>query len=148
MFDVSAVAFLGDQPFPSEFRYTGGEDVVFFRRLHSAGIRMAWSDDAVVFEEISAERASIGWLRRRWYRLGNIGVRCERAAPIADSLPPLPKTIALTLRLPIYPLFNRGALKTPLLWLLEAERIRGRLAAHAGLVVTQYGREGARQCAY
>lgn len=141
MFSLSAVAFLGDQPFPPEFRFTGGEDVVFFRRLHSAGIRMAWSDEATVFEEISAERASSGWLRRRWYRLGNVGVMCERTAPIGDFLSPLPKTILLALRLPIYPLFNRAVLETPLLWLLEGERIRGRLAAHAGRVVMQYGRE-------
>jgi hypothetical protein len=29
-----------------------------------------------------------------------------------------------------------------MLWLLEAERIRGRLACHAGFVIMQYGREG------
>jgi succinoglycan biosynthesis protein ExoM len=143
------VAFLGDQPFPDEFGFTGGEDVVFFRRLHSAGITMAWSDEAIAFEEISAERASLGWLRRRWYRLGNVGVKCERAAPVRGAFPPLPKTILLALRLLIYPLTNLKVLTMPLLWLLEAERIRGRVASHAGAVVMQYGREGARgrQCA-
>jgi succinoglycan biosynthesis protein ExoM len=148
LLDLSAVEFLGDQPFPLEFGFTGGEDVVFFRRLHSAGVRMAWSDDAIAFEEISAERASLGWLRRRWYRLGNIGVKCERAAPIAGALPPLPKTILLALRFLIYPLVNLRVLTMPLLWLLEAERIRGRLASHVGTVVMQYGREEAhgRQC--
>jgi succinoglycan biosynthesis protein ExoM len=148
LLDLSAVEFLGDQPFPGEFGFTGGEDVVFFRRLHSAGIRMAWSDEAIAFEEISAERASLGWLRRRWYRLGNIGVKCERAAPIPGALPPLPKTVLLALRLLIYPLADLRVLTMPLLWLLEAERIRGRVASHAGTVVMQYGREGARgrQC--
>jgi len=150
LIDLAAVEFLGDQPFPGEFGFTGGEDVVFFRRLHSAGIKMEWSDQAVAFEEISAERASRGWLRRRWYRLGNIGVKCERAAPIAGALPPLPKTILLALRLLIYPLANLKVLTMPLLWLLEAERIRGRLASHAGAVVMQYGQEEARrrQCAH
>ena len=150
LIDLAAVEFLGDQPFPDEFRFTGGEDVVFFRRLHTAGIRMEWCDEAIAFEEISAERASLGWLRHRWYRLGNIGVKCERAAPIEGALPPLLKTILLAFRLLIYPLVNLRIFTMPLLWLLEAERIRGRLASHAGVVVMQYGREGARQrqCGY
>jgi len=146
---LSAVEFLGDQPFPDEFGFTGGEDVVFFRRLYSAGFEMAWAEEAIVFEEISAERASFDWLRRRWYRLGNIGVKCERAAPIRGAMAPLPKTVLLALRLFIYPLLKFSALTMPMLWLLEAERVRGRVASHAGAVVMQYGREGAcgRQCA-
>jgi len=141
LIDLGAVAFLGDESFSRDFRFTGGEDVVFFRRLHAAGIRMAWSDEAIVFEQISQERATIGWLRRRWYRLGNIGVRCEKAAPVAGEMQPFAKTILLTLRLVIYPLINRSVFTAPMLWLLEAERVRGRLASHAGFIVIQYGRE-------
>lgn len=140
--DLGAVVFLGDEPFANAFGFTGGEDVVFFRRLHAAGIRMAWSDNAVVFEEISGDRATLGWLRRRWYRLGNIGVRCERAAPVPGDVPAFAKTILLALRLTIYPLVNRKVFAAPFLWLLEAERIRGRLASHMGATVTQYGRDG------
>lgn len=147
--DLAAVAFMGDEPFSSAFRFTGGEDVVFFRRLHAAGIRMAWAEEAIVFEEIPGERATLGWLRRRWYRLGNIGVRCERAAPIRGDMPTLAKTILLTLRLLIYPLVDRRVFASPWMWLLEAERVRGRLASHAGFTVMQYGREQAqRPCAY
>jgi len=142
LIDLTAISILGDQPFPDEFRYTGGEDVVVFRRLHAAGTQMAWSDEAIVFEDISAERASLKWLRRRWYRLGNIGVKCEQAAPAAERFTPFTKTILLALRLPVYPLLNPKVLTMPLLWLLEAERIRGRLACHAGFVAMQYGREG------
>jgi len=115
--------------------------VVFFRRLHAAGIKMAWSEKAIVFEGISAERATLGWLRRRWYRLGNIGVRCERAAPVRGDMPALAKTMLLTLRMLLYPLFNRRVFTAPLLWLLEGERVCGRLASHAGFTVIQYGRE-------
>jgi succinoglycan biosynthesis protein ExoM len=148
--DLDAVAFLGDEPFASAFRFTGGEDVVFFRRLHAAGKTMAWSADAVVFEGIPAERAKLAWLRSRWYRLGNVGVRCERAAPVGELFAPLPKSILLALRLLIYPLLNPRVFRLPFLWLLEADRIRGRLASHAGFVVMPYGREtsGQRQCAF
>ena len=141
LIDLAAVAFLGDEPFSGAFRFTGGEDVVFFRRLHAAGIKMAWSDQAVVFEEITSERGTLAWLRRRWYRLGNIGVKCERAAPVRGEVPPLLKTIFLAFRLVIYPLVNRRVFALPFLWLLEAERVRGRLASHAGVVVMQYGRQ-------
>jgi succinoglycan biosynthesis protein ExoM len=148
--DLAAVAFLGEQPFASAFNFTGGEDVVFFRRLHAAGIRMAWCDGAIAFEGISAERATFAWLRRRWYRLGNIGVRCERAAPVGEKFAPFPKTLLLLLRLVIYPVLNPRVFAMPWLWLLEAERVRGRLASHAGFVVLQYGPKTARQrqCAY
>jgi succinoglycan biosynthesis protein ExoM len=150
LIDLGAVAFLGDEPFLRAFRFTGGEDVVFFRRLHAARIKMAWSDEAIVFEEISHDRATLAWLRRRWFRLGNIGVKCERAAPVRGDVPPLVKTLLLSVRLMIYPLFNRGVFTMPLLWLLEAERIRGRVASHAGFVVMQYGREATqqRECVY
>jgi succinoglycan biosynthesis protein ExoM len=149
LIDLDAVAFLGEEPFSSAFRFTGGEDVVFFRHLHAARIRMAWSDEAIVFEEISGERATFGWLRRRWYRFGNIGVRCEKAAPVAGDIPSLAKTILLALRLVIYPLLNGRVFTAPMLWLLEAERVRGRLASHAGFAVIQYGREAVeRSCVY
>ncbi|HEX3431044.1 MAG TPA: glycosyltransferase [Rhizomicrobium sp.] len=148
--DLAVVPLHDDGPFSNAFGFTGGEDVVFFRQLHAAGIKMAWSDEAIVFEKISGERATFAWLRRRWYRLGNVGVKCERAAPVGEAFAPIPKTILLALRLPIYPLVNAQALKKPWLWLLEAERIRGRLASHAGFVVLQYARDGARQqqCEY
>jgi glycosyltransferase involved in cell wall biosynthesis len=138
--ELSILATLGDEPFSADFGFTGGEDVVLFRHLHAAGIGMAWADDAIVFEQISAERASFGWLRRRWYRLGNIGVKCERASPIGEVVPPLAKTLLLAARLAFYPLFNGKVLTMPRLWLLEANRIRGRLAYHAGFVVKQYNR--------
>jgi succinoglycan biosynthesis protein ExoM len=137
---VSAMELLGDQPFPDEFGLTGGEDVVFFRRLHFAGVTMAWCDEAVVFEEIPENHATFAWMRRRWYRHGNAGVRCERAAPNPNGIPPLAKTALLCGRLFAYPLFNHATLRMPMLWMLEAEKVRGRIAAHLGMVLFDYGR--------
>jgi len=141
LIELSAAATLGDEPFVREFGSTGGEDAVFFRRLFFAGVEMAWSEEAVLFEEISEARASVGWLRRRWYRMGNVGLRCERAAPDPEALSPLLKTILLSLRLLVLPVYNFEVLGSPLLWLLEADRIRGRLASHLGIVFHEYGRE-------
>ncbi len=137
---LSAAAILGECPFPLEFGLTGGEDAVFFRRLHRAGVAMAWSEEALLFEEISEDRASIAWMRRRWYRQGNVGVRCERIVPGRAWLPPLARTVLLCGRFPIYPLFNRRVFAGPLIWRLEADRIWGRIAAHLGIVFEEYGR--------
>lgn len=142
LFDLSAADLLGPAPFPEEFGLSGGEDVVFFRRLHFAGVPMAWSDEAIVFEDVPEERANFAWMRRRWYRHGNVGVQCEKAAPGPTGLPPLLKTIALCGRLPLYPLFNRLALSAPLLWILECDRIRGRIASHIGRIRANYERSG------
>lgn len=140
LLDLDAIAFLGDKPFPEDFGMSGGEDAVFFRRLFFAGVRMAWAEDALVFEDIPAERATLGWMRRRWYRHGNTGLRSERAAPGRDDLPPFLKTMLLCARLPIYPLVSRSAARGAFLWVLEAERVSGRIAAHFGSVRDEYAR--------
>jgi succinoglycan biosynthesis protein ExoM len=140
LLDLAAIAFLGDRPFPEDFGISGGEDSVFFRRLFFAGVRMAWAKDALVFEEIPPERASLAWMRRRWYRHGNVGLWSERAAPGHGSPPSFLKTILLCARFPIYPVVTRSAVRDPFLWVLEAERIRGRIAAHFGSVSQDYVR--------
>ncbi len=140
LINLDAIAFLGDLPFPEDFGVSGGEDAVFFRRLFFAGVRMIWARDAIVFEEIPAERATMAWMRRRWYRHGNAGMRSERAAPGQDDLPPLLKTVLLCARLPLYPFMSHSAIRDPFLWVLEVERIRGRIAAHFGRVREEYAR--------
>lgn len=140
LFDLDAIANLGAAPFDDQFAFTGGEDAVFFRRLFFAGVSMAWSERAILFEEYTPERASHAWLRRRWYRQGNVGPECERAAPDPKGLPPLLKSLLLAVRLPFYPLVNRRVFAVPFLWLLESERVRGRFARHLGFVFQEYAR--------
>ena len=140
LIDLHAIVFLGDRPFPEDFGASGGEDTVFFRQLFFGGLGMAWAEEAVVFEEIPTERASLTWMRRRWFRHGNVGVRCEQAVPGPGDLSPLLKTILLCLRFPLYPLLSRSSIRSPFLWVLEAERIRGRIAAHLGVMHEEYGR--------
>ncbi|MFM2416984.1 MAG: hypothetical protein RL385_1707 [Pseudomonadota bacterium] len=129
--------------FEEAFGLTGGGDTAFFRRLFHAGKTMAWSAQAVVYESIPESRASIRWLRTRKYRVGNHAVRWEEAGSSKARI--LAKSVGLSFRLPIYPLFRRDR-GTPLMgWLLEAEKVRGRWAAHLGTVFTEYARAPARE---
>lgn len=139
--DLSATTGFGEEPFPLEFGFTGGEDTVFFRRLHRAGVPMAWCDEAVVFEEVPDWRANFDWLRRRWYRQGIVGVACERIVPFRAGPSPLLKTMLLCVRFPFYPLFHRKALAHPVMWRLEFERLSGRIGAHLGRRFEEYERE-------
>ena len=141
LIDIPAAAFLGEEPFPNEFGLTGGEDAVFFRRLHRAGVPMAWCEGALVFEGIPEERASLAWMRRRWYRQGFVALACEQMVPDGSGLSPASKTALLCMRFPFYPLFNRKALAHPAVWRLEMERLRGRIEAHLGKQFAEYGRE-------
>jgi succinoglycan biosynthesis protein ExoM len=49
---------------------SGGEDTAFFTALARAGGRIAYAEDAVVIEDVPADRATLRWLLRRRYRMG------------------------------------------------------------------------------
>jgi succinoglycan biosynthesis protein ExoM len=138
--ELSALDGLGEAPFDDRFGLTGGEDSALFRRLFFSGVTMAWAERALLYQDFSPERADMDWMRKRWYRQGNIGVECERASPDPRGLAALPKSLLLLARLPFYPLFNRNAFRAPLLWQLESERVRGRIARHLGYGFEEYAR--------
>lgn len=56
----------------------GGADSEFFRRAEGTGHEIAWIDEAVVLNPVSRERASLGWLLRRYYRYGISHGRIQR----------------------------------------------------------------------
>lgn len=58
------------QVFDPSFGLTGGEDTDFFYRMHLAGHRLVWCDEAWAKEPVPAERLSLEWLRRRGFRSG------------------------------------------------------------------------------
>lgn len=64
-------------PFDAAFGRTGGEDSILFRELIARSSRMVWCDEAPVSEEIPADRATMGWLLRRSYRVGQTWIRAE-----------------------------------------------------------------------
>jgi len=64
-------------PFDPAFGQSGGEDTLFFALLHRAGFVFVWCDEAVVTEEVPAERSSKAWVLRRAYRGAQTYVRVE-----------------------------------------------------------------------
>lgn len=149
LIDLQAIAAVPRPLFDEEFGLSGGGDTVFFRSLFFAGHAMAWSDAAWVNEEVPASRASFGWIRQRRFRVGNHAVRWESLGSSAASLRAFGKTIAITLRLLIYPLFRREPESPMVGWLLEYDKVRGRWASHFGDVFVEYKRPakpGERVC--
>ncbi|MGV1100375.1 glycosyltransferase [Thiovibrio sp. JS02] len=56
--------------FDPEFGRTGGSDSELLHRLHVAGKKIIWCDEAEVREYIEADRLSLCWLMRRAFRCG------------------------------------------------------------------------------
>lgn len=55
-----------DESRPTE----GGEDTIFFARLRQLGTPLVFCREAVVIETVPRERANLGWLCRRKFRVG------------------------------------------------------------------------------
>jgi glycosyltransferase involved in cell wall biosynthesis len=56
--------------FDESYRFSGGSDTFFFMRVHRAGYRMIWADEAFVTEWIPKSRATLKWLAMRHFRCG------------------------------------------------------------------------------
>ncbi|MGE4335170.1 MAG: glycosyltransferase family 2 protein [Pigmentiphaga sp.] len=64
-------------PFDAAYGRTGGEDTLLFRQLQQRGAIFVWCDEAIVSEEVPADRATLPWLLRRSYRGGQSFIRSE-----------------------------------------------------------------------
>lgn len=69
LLDLAAPALQGLMFDPARGR-SGGEDTAFFRDMLRAGGRIVWAPDAIVREAVTEDRASLNWLLRRRYRMG------------------------------------------------------------------------------
>lgn len=56
--------------FDERLRFAGGSDTHFSHRVHRAGYRIVWADEAEVFESVPMSRVTRGWVYRRAYRIG------------------------------------------------------------------------------
>ena len=74
---VGTHVFTSVPRFDDAFALSGAEDTDFFLRIVQAGYKIVWSQEAVVFEAVSAERGTVAWLLRREYQTGNGWVFCE-----------------------------------------------------------------------
>jgi glycosyltransferase involved in cell wall biosynthesis len=61
--------------FDPAFGLSGGEDRDFFTRLKTQGRRFAYADKAVVSAYVPASRATLRWVLKRAYRVGNSDMR-------------------------------------------------------------------------
>jgi succinoglycan biosynthesis protein ExoM len=138
LIDLEAVAEMPRPLFDEAFGLSGGGDTVFFRKLFFAGHQMAWSDSALVYEEVPDARANFSWMRQRRFRVGNHAVRWESLD--AGKFKSCIKTVGLMMRLCIYPLFRREPESPFVGWLLEYDKVRGRIAGHFGDVFVEYAR--------
>jgi glycosyltransferase involved in cell wall biosynthesis len=64
------VSAMPDEGFDERLALIGGEDRLYFTRMHRAGCRFIWDDDAVADEWVPLSRMNVGWLMRRWFRTG------------------------------------------------------------------------------
>jgi glycosyltransferase involved in cell wall biosynthesis len=60
------------------FRFTGGSDVEFFRRVGAAGAKIIGTSTANVIERVPAERLTFKWQLQRAMRTGGTGVAMAR----------------------------------------------------------------------
>jgi succinoglycan biosynthesis protein ExoM len=65
--------------FDERLGLTGGEDVLFFRRVARAGFKIVWARDAKIDEWVPSSRISLPWILKRAYRAGNTSAICERS---------------------------------------------------------------------
>jgi glycosyltransferase involved in cell wall biosynthesis len=66
---LSAVVAVGAR-FDARFNASGGEDTAFFNEFIARGYKIAWAEDAHVYDSIPASRMRLSWLLRRWYVTG------------------------------------------------------------------------------
>ncbi len=74
-----------ERPFDVTFGLSGADDTQFFMRIRRQGARMVWADDAVVWEHVAPERATMRWVLRRALRGGNGFVFAERSVGISGA---------------------------------------------------------------
>ena len=72
--------------FDERMRMTGGSDYLFFKQANSLGMKIYWSDNAAVFEEVPASRMTLKWVIKRQFRLGNTFAVSERLTGTKLSL--------------------------------------------------------------
>ena len=137
LIDLVAIAQEPRPLFDDSFGLSGGEDTVFFRQLFFKGHPMAWAPHAWMYEEVPESRANLKWMRQRRFGIGNHAVRWEQPGGKGKVVL---KTLGLMFRLTFYPLLRREP-ETPWLgWLLEWDKVRGRVYAHMGKTHLGYAR--------
>ncbi len=67
----AAVCKSMDMLFDERMALTGGSDTHFFMRVHSAGYKIVWANNALTHESVPASRVTVRWIIQRTFRFGN-----------------------------------------------------------------------------
>ena len=74
----SFITAAGPGWFDESYGLSGGEDSDFFIKHHMLGRRFAWCAEAIVYEDVPPHRASLHWIVRRAFRIGNTNAHIQR----------------------------------------------------------------------
>lgn len=110
---------------------TGGEDTLFFARLHAAGARLDYAPEAVVFELATPSRAKLSWLAKRSFRSGQTHARMLRAGGQGP--------LGIAALAGVKAVYCTGAAILTLWSPVELRRNLLRGALHAGVVARAFG---------
>jgi succinoglycan biosynthesis protein ExoM len=121
--------------FDPAFRFTGSSDLHFFLRVHRAGFRILWCEEAVITEEVPLSRTTLAWLRRRAFRSGS-GDTISRlliGSPPVSYLSVVAYTLARLASSVVFGLGGVVLVRKP--WLLKAlRRFYSGIGSLAGIV--------------
>lgn len=130
-----------DKPcFDPAFGLTGGEDRDFFTRLHAMGKRFARAEEAVCYEAVPASRASLRWVLKRAYRVGNSDMRVflKHRPSAAARLVEIAKAFGAVVLYPFFQLLCALPPKRRALPLCKLARAAGKIAALLGIHYREY----------
>ncbi|MFN8640987.1 MAG: glycosyltransferase family 2 protein [Candidatus Binatia bacterium] len=133
-------------PFDERYALTGGEDTDFFIRLHALGCRTVAVDNAVVYEHLPPNRATVRWLLRRRFLIGMGGARFYAARtpgvrPLRQGTRWLASGLAAALKgAALFPVSPARGLDH----LALAARDLGRVAFYSGFTYEPYAQDSFR----
>lgn len=83
-----------DLEFRRDLGRTGGEDTIFFRQIHDLGGVIKACHEALVYEPLTPQRASMKWVKTRKYRAGQThGLLCREFDPKAYKRLPITASV-------------------------------------------------------
>ena len=75
--------------------FAGGTDSKLFRKAHALGVPLIYCDEAVVNEDVPAERLRLAWLSKRYFRIGlTMGEHIAFAGTLPKAIHTLKRSVA------------------------------------------------------